>query len=184
VSITANTLSLTPVAHLSAIKPITQYLARKYGTFEREASATSLLGDRRGKALTNCHRNRSFPVNSLYSNQSEVVKSQLSRKRQMSTRTKPKLAAHAYPEQDEDHVFQLVGAHLMGYGWEGGVVETPSLCIDPIGGGTAECSKVRSEFLDINSSPRGRSRTGFVRGSPPEMFPPQAFGFPSDTCGP
>jgi hypothetical protein len=38
----------------------------------------------------------------------------------MSTQAKQKLAAHAYPEQDEDHVFQIVRAHLMGYGWEGG----------------------------------------------------------------
>jgi hypothetical protein len=150
-SITTSTLSLTRVAYFNVIKTITEYLARKYGTFEREASASSLLGDRQGKALTNCHRNRSFPVNSLYSNQSEVMKSQLSRKRQMSIWIKPEMVAHIHiPSKMRTTSFSSSGLISWATGGRG-AVETPYLCIHHIGGGTAEYSKVRSECLDIAS---------------------------------
>ena len=146
-SIITSTLSLTRVAYFNAIKTITEYLARKYGTFEREASAPSLLDNRRGKALTNCHRNRSFPVNSLYSNQSEVMKSQLSRKRQKTIWIKPEMVAHMHiPNRMRTTSFSSSG--LISWATGKGAVETPYLCIDHIGVGTAGCGKVRPECLD------------------------------------
>ena len=119
-SITASTLLPIPVAYFNVIKTITKYLARKYGTFERETSAPSLLGDRQEKGTHELPSKPKLPgEQSVFKPErsDEIPTDQKASENHLDKTGDG--CAHAYPEQDEDHVFQLVRAHLMGYGWEG-----------------------------------------------------------------